>query len=548
MSMKKSSLWLPFWIAVGVAVGIFVGNKFMVFDNSSVHNVFGGKNKIDQVLSAISKSYVDTVDVDRLVENAIPTILAGLDPHSSYISAEEMALTGEMLDGHFSGIGVEFIIYEDTVSIVNIIPGGPSEAVGIRKGDRIVYVEDSLFVGEKLTNEKVYNKLRGANGTQVKLGIKHKEKQDTTTYVVTRANVPVVSVNSAYKLDDKIGYIKVSQFGSTTYSEFIGAIAKLKSEGCETFIVDLQQNGGGYLGTPRAMVNEFLDAGQLIYYTEGRIYPREDMFADGLGTLKKEQIVVLLDEASASASEVFAGALQDNDRGLIVGRRSFGKGLVQHPFMFKDGSSMRLTIARYHTPSGRCIQKDYEMGNGDNYSHDLMNRYMRGEFDNQDSIKSDNLPLFHTVAGRPVYGDNGIMPDVFVPRDTVGQNSYSIKIFNSGVLRDFAFSYCDKNRELFAKFKTWEEARDYLNTQPIVNELANYAHSKGINRRPQLIYEAYTLLKDQTEALILRNMYGDVAFYPVIQRNDVLLKEAVKLIKEGKAKPEAIANKIYSKK
>lgn len=545
--MKKSSLWLPFWIAVGVAVGILIGNKFLIFDNSSVRTVFGGKNKIDQVLGAISKSYVDTVDVDKLIESAIPTILAGLDPHSSYISAEEMALTGEMLDGHFSGIGVEFIIYQDTVSIVNIIPGGPSEAVGIRKGDRIVYVDDSLFVGTKLTNEKVYNKLRGANGTKVKLGIKHKEKQDTTSYVVTRANVPVVSVNAAYKLADKIGYIKVSQFGSTTHSEFIAAIAKLKSEGCDAFIVDLQQNGGGYLGTPRAMVNEFLDAGQLIYYTEGRIYPREDVPADGRGTLKKEQIVVLIDEASASASEVFAGALQDNDRGLIVGRRSFGKGLVQHPFMFKDGSSMRLTIARYHTPSGRCVQKEYELGDGETYSSDLINRYMRGEFDNQDSIKSDNLPLFKTAGGRPVYGNNGIMPDVFVPRDTTGQNSYSIKLFNSGIIRDFAFSYCDNNRAQFAKFKNWEQARDYLNTQPIVNELANYAHSRGINRRPQLINEAYTLLKDQTEALILRNIYGDIAFYPVIQRNDVLLHEAVKLIKAGKAKPSAIVEKLYSK-
>lgn len=547
--MKKSNLWLPLWIAVGVAVGILIGNKFMFFDNAtSVRSVFGGKNKMDQVLQAISKSYVDSVDVDNLIEEAIPTILAGLDPHSSYITAKEMALTGEMLDGHFSGIGVEFIIYQDTVAVVNTIAGGPSEAVGIRPGDRIVYVDDSLFVGPNLANDKVYSKLRGPRGTKIKLGIKHKDKNDTTNYTVTRADVPVISVNAAYQLDDKIGYIKVSQFGSTTYNEFIAAMAKLKSLGCEAFIIDLQQNGGGYLGTPRAMVNEFLEANQLIYYTEGRVYPREDIVADGMGTFKKDQVVVLLDEASASASEVFAGAIQDNDRGLIVGRRSFGKGLVQHPFMFKDGSSMRLTIARYHTPSGRCIQKEYEMGKGIDYSQDLMNRFMRGEFDNQDSIKSDNLPLFHTTGGRPVFGDNGIMPDVFVPRDTIGQNTYSIKIVNSGMLREFTFKYCDDNREKFSKFETWEDARDYLAKQPLVNQLANYAHSRGIYRRPQLLNEAYSLLRDQVESLILRNIYGEEAFYPVIQRNDLLLKEAVKLIKEGKAKPSAITEKLYNTK
>lgn len=542
--MKKINYWLPLWIALGIAVGILIGNIYSPLGQLSSKKLSGGSKKLDEVLSYITRAYVDTVNVDNLVERAIPSILSGLDPHSTYISVKDKQKSDEMLSGHFSGIGVEFIVYKDTVAIVNIIPGGPSEAAGIHPFDRIVYVNDTLFTGIK--QDKVFLKLRGENNTKVKLGIKRASSPDIIDITVTRADVPVKSVNAAYMLDKNVGYIKVSQFGGTTYNEFIRAIAKLKKQGCNSFIIDLQQNTGGYLEASRLMVQEFLKNEQLIYYTEGRAYRRQDVFADGTGTCQNDQVVVLIDESSASASEVFSGALQDNDRALIIGRRSFGKGLVQHQFSFEDGSAMRLTIARYHTPSGRCVQKEYEVGENDSYNKDLVNRFLRGEFYNQDSIKMDNLPLFHTTAGRPVYGFDGIMPDVFVPRDTIGENSYSINIFNSGVLREFAFVYSEENRNLLREeFRHWEDAAKHISALPLVNELVIYAERQGIRRRPLLIEESRELLKNYLEAMILKNIYGEDAFYPVSQRNDHLIKKAVNFIVEGKADPSAIAEEKY---
>lgn len=546
--MKKVNYWLPLWISLGIAAGILIGCVFAPFNVSKIgtKRLLGEENKLDEIFNYIDKAYVDTVDMDDLVENVIPTLLSGLDPHSSYITAEEMLRSGDMLNGHFSGIGVEFIIYKDTVAIVSIIPNGPSEAIGIRPGDRIVTVNDSLFAGTKLTNDRVLKTLRGLSGTQVKLGIKRENSNDTLSVTVTRSDVPVKSLNAAYEIADGIGYIKISQFASTTYGEFINAIARLKAQKCKAFIIDLQQNGGGYLDAARTLANEFLNEGELVFYTEGRAYKRRSVFADGKGSCKDDQVVILLDESSASASEVLSGALQDNDRGLIVGRRSFGKGLVQQPFRFSDGSEMRLTIARYHTPSGRCVQKNYELGDNDSYNQDLMNRFLRGEFDNQDSIRMDDLPLFHTLYGnRPVYGNEGIMPDVFIPRDTTGQNSYYIKIINSGIMREFAFYYCEQNRERFNQFRGWEEAAEYLEKQSLVYELTEYANTKGLNRRPRLIAESSKLLKTDIESLILRNIYGDEAFYPVFQQNDILINKAVKLIQEGKADPKVIREGKY---
>lgn len=542
-SLKKIYIWLPLCIAISIAVGIFIGNAFTRY--SSLNNGFiGGSSKLNTIFSYINQAYVDSVNVNDLVENAIPTILEGLDPHSAYISAETMSMTGDVLDGHFSGIGVEFMLQNDTITIVNVIYGGPSEAVGIMPGDRIVAVNDSAFVGKELTNDKVLKKLRGATNTKVKIGIKRRTSAEILDFTVTRAEIPVKSVDASYKVDNNIGYIKVNQFGAETYQDFISAIAKLKNQGCTSFIVDLQQNGGGYMGAATMMVNEFLNK-ELIVFTEGRTYPRQEEYARGNGTCKNDQIVVLMDESSASASEVFAGAIQDNDRGLIVGRRSFGKGLVQNQHKFKDGSAIRLTIARYHTPSGRCIQKAYEKGNYEGYSQDLMNRFLRGELDNQDSIKFDNLPVFKTLAGRTVYGNDGIMPDVFVPRDTTGHNSYYIKVVNSGVLREFAFLYADRNREALKKYKTWQEADDFLKKQPLVDQLATYASNKGIPRRPYLINEAHNIIQTQLEALIIRNAYGDEGFYPIFMRNDATLKKAIELIKSNKATPQAVSGQKY---
>lgn len=551
--MKKIYIWLPLCIAISIAAGIFIGNAFSIFSKgdsflSPIRSIIGGKGnneKLDIIFDYINKAYVDTVDVDGLVENAIPTIIAGLDPHSTYISAENMALSGDELDGHFSGIGVEFIIKEDTVAIVNVIPGGPSEAIGIIPGDRLVYVNDSLFAGNGINEEMIFRNLRGKKDTRVKLGIKRGNSDEILNFEVTRADVPVKTVPASYIVDDKIGYIKVTKFGGTTYSEFISAIAKLKKQGSESFIIDLQQNTGGYLEVARALSNEFLSAGDLIAYTEGRSYPREDIAANGNGTCKDNTLVVLIDEGSASASEIFAGAMQDHDRGLIVGRRSFGKGLVQSRHVFKDGSALQLTIARYHTPSGRCIQKAYTKGDRSDYDMDIVNRYNRGEFDYRDSIKVENLPLFQTKAGRPVYGDDGVLADVFIPRDTIGVNSYYMRVANSGTLREYAFTYTDKNRDKIKSFDSWQEAAQYLEKQPLVDYLADYAYTKGIRRRPYLIEESRNLLQNQLVSFIIRNVYGDDGFYPIFQRDDLMIKEAVKLIKEGKATPQAIREEKY---
>ena len=535
-------IWLPLIIGVCIAVGVYIGNRFSEHSSVSAHRA---SDKLTTIFDYISKAYVDTVNVGDLVEETIPSIISQLDPHSTYIPAEEMALTGDELDGHFSGIGVEFIIQNDTIAIVNVVPGGPSEAAGIFAGDRIVSVDDSLFVGEGLTNTKAFKHLRGPKDSQVKLGIKRNQNDSIINLTVTRADVPVKSLDTAYEIKAGVGYIKISRFGGTTYSEFITAIAKLKKQGCKSFILDLQQNGGGYLNAAVLMTNEFLSKNQLIVYTEGRTHVRENVVADGSGSCQNDQIIVLIDEGSASASEIFAGAIQDHDRGLIMGRRSFGKGLVQTQHIFNDGSALRLTVARYHTPSGRCIQKAYENGKSDEYSKDLMNRYIRGELDNQDSIKVDNLPLFHTTAGRKVYGDDGIMSDIFVPRDTAGLNSYYINLANAGLVREFSFNYADSNREKLKKYSTWQEAYEYLSKQSLAYQLADYAVGKGIRKRPYLLEEARKTIQNQLEAIIMRNLYGDEAFYSIMNQDDVLISKALRLIEENKATPEAIAKQTY---
>lgn len=542
---KKIFIWLPLCIAVSIAIGIFIGNSFTKYN--SVNSWFGGarNNKLETVIEYIKKSYVDTVDVNNLIEKAIPAVLSGLDPHSAYISAETMMRKGDELEGHFSGIGVEFLILNDTLTVIKPLSGGPSEAVGIEAGDRIVYVDDSLFVSKDLNENKVFSTLKGLSGSKIKLAVKRRGEDKLIPFVVTRGDVPVKSVDASYMIDNNIGYIKVSRFGSPTYNEFLSAIARLKKQGAKSFIVDLQQNTGGYMEAAIRMINEFLSNGTLIVYTEGRAYPRENYVADDTGTCKDDPLVVLIDEGSGSASEIFAGAIQDNDRGLIVGRRSYGKGLVQAPFKFKDGSELRLTIARYHTPSGRCIQKAYEVGNHEDYSMDIYNRFTRGEFYSRDSIKLDNFPLFHTAGGRPVYGDDGILADVFVPRDTVGMTSYYIRVANKGLLREYAYVFTEKNREKLESFKTWKEAATYISSQPLVYNFADYAYTKGIRRQPYLIEQSRKLIETQLEALIIRNLFNEDNFYEIFQRNDEVINKAVDMLKEGKATPVAIRNEEY---
>lgn len=545
---SKLVIWLPLIIAVSIAVGIFVGNIFTQHNGGGhIKPIFRRNlNKIDVLFDFMNQAYVDTVNINEIIEQTIPTIISTLDPHSAYITAEDMRSTGTELDGHFGGIGVEFMIQDDTIQIVNVTLGGPSEAVGIMSGDKIVLVGDSVFAGIGLNNMKVIKTLRGPKGTKVKLGIKRSTSEEILNFEVTRADVPVNSIEASYMLDKGIGYIKIDKFAITTYDEFISAVAKLKKEGANAFIIDLQQNTGGYMGAANLLTNEFLQKGDLIVYTEGRVDPRKDYVADGTGICKEDQVVVLIDEGSASASEIFAGAIQDHDRGLLVGRRTFGKGLVQDQYQFPDESAIRLTIARYHTPSGRCIQKPYERGNREDYDMDMWNRYTRGEFDNQDSIKNENLPVYYTKSGRPVYGNGGITADVFVPRDTTGINSYYIKIVNSGVFRDYAFAYASQNKAKLKGMGNWEDAYKYLQAVPLVDNLVSYAESKQIRKRPVLIAESRALLKVQLEALILRYVFSDNdAFYKVYQQDDKIIRKAVQLIKEGKASPDAVAEELY---
>ena len=405
--------------------------------------------------------------------------------------------------------------------------------MGILAGDRIISVNDTSFVGEGISNERVMKNLRGPKGTTVKLEILRKTAKKPLTYEVTRGDIPVNSVDAAFMLDDKSGYIKVSKFGRTTYDEFITALSKLNNQGAESFIIDLRGNSGGLMDIPINMANEFLPANRLIVYAEGKAFEREDAISNGTGAFQKEPLVVLTDEWSASSSEIFAGAIQDNDRGLIVGRRTFGKGLVQQQIPFRDGSAIRLTVARYYTPSGRCIQKEYQLGKAEDYSMDIVNRYMHGEFFNVDSIKQNKELVFHTVNGREVYGGGGIMPDIFVPRDTTGYTSYFNNVANEGLLYQYAFDYTDKYREKLSEAKSVEELEAMLEPNMLLNKFVQYAAQKGIRPRPVYINISRKLIVHTLQAYIARNILGEEAFYKLLLRDDETLRKAQEALAKG---------------
>lgn len=534
-SYKKLAAWLPVIIAGSIALGIFIGNYYLAISsgNTTRHT---SSNKINAILDIIDEQYVDTVDMSALVEGTIPKIFSELDPHSVYIPAKDLKAVNEDLEGSFSGIGIEFNMLTDTLVVVNVISGGPSEKAGLFPGDRILQINDSVYVGKE-NQTKIMKLLRGEKNSTVKLGIQRGTSPELLTFEVTRGDIPVSSVVAAYEVSKGIGYIKVTKFGRTTYNEFLTAIAELKQLGCNAFVIDLRGNTGGFLDIAVSMINEFLPEGDLIVYTEGKASPRKDIFANGTGTCKEDAIVVLTDEWSGSASEIFSGAIQDNDRGLIIGRRTYGKGLVQSSLNLSDGSALRLTIARYYTPSGRCIQKNYELGKSDEYDQDLLNRFMHGEFDSKDSIKIDDSLKYQTSIGRTVYGGGGIMPDIFIPRDTSGITSYYTSVMNSGLLYQYAFNYADRNREKLSSFKTYNELHDYLKTQPLLENFTDYAAANGVKKRPTLIHISGKLLTNLLNAYIIRNIFDDAGFYPVILEDDITLNKAVEVIKEGKARP-----------
>ena len=463
MGTKGSSRFTPVIIAISVVAGILIGTFYAKhYGGNKLGIINGSSNKLNALLHVIDDQYVDTVDMSQLVENAMPQILAELDPHSTYIPAQKLEEVNSELEGSFSGVGIQFTIQEDTIHVNSVVSGGPAEKVGLMAGDRIVTVDDSLFVGKDLTNEKAMRTLKGPKGSQVKLGVKRITEKELLDFVVTRGDIPQNTIDAAYMISNDFGYVQISKFGRTTHVELLNAIAQLSHQNCKGMIIDLRENTGGYMEAAIRMVNEFLPEGKLIVYTQGRKYPRMEEYANGTGSCQNIPLVVLIDQGSASASEIFAGAIQDNDRGTIVGLRSFGKGLVQQPIDFSDGSAIRLTIARYYTPSGRCIQRPYENGKDSKYEMDWLDRYEHGEFFSADSVKLDKKLRYSTSLGRPVYGGGGIMPDVFVPRDTTGVTSYLMEVSNKGLLIQFSFQYTDRNRAKLDQFNDETELQKYL--------------------------------------------------------------------------------------
>lgn len=547
MSNHSKTRYIPIIIAVSIVVGIFIGtfyaNRFSV-NNPGLGGIQPGTNKLNGLLRIVNDQYVDTVNMADLVEEAMPQILNELDPHSSYIPAKDLQAVNDDLAGSFSGIGVQFTIQQDTIHISDVISGGPSEKVGIMPGDRIVEIDDSAFVGKIVTNNESMKRLKGPKGSEVKIGIFRPGEKEILHFTIIRGDIPNKSIKAAYMIDDKFGYMNIEKFGETTYPEMLIALAQLHQQNCEGLIVDLRGNTGGYMGAAIQMVNEFLPKGRLIVYTEGRKAPRENYPSNGTGSSQQMPIIVLLDEGSASASEIFAGAIQDNDRGTIIGRRSFGKGLVQQPIEFNDGSAIRLTIARYYTPSGRCIQKPYNKGNDAQYSMDILNRYEHGEFFSKDSIKQDESQIYYTSLGRPVYGGGGIMPDIFVPQDTTGITSYFTMAVNRGLTIQFSFQYTDKNRQKLAKYKTGDELLKYLKTQNILEKFAQYAESKGLKRRNLLMYTSKELFYRNLYGNIIYNMLNMEEYLKFLNQSDPTVQKALKVLKAGESFPQAPEQKL----
>jgi carboxyl-terminal processing protease len=528
---RKIAIWTPVFLAFALIIGILLGINLQSRKLLSIRQV-NSSNKLGAIMNLIEGNYVDSVDSKKIVESAIPEILKQLDPHSIYIPAREMQGVSEEMSGNFSGIGVQFSIQNDTIMVIDVVSGGPSQKLGIKAGDRIVTVNDTSMTGKKITNEDVLKKLRGKKGTKVKVGISRKGFRELLPFEITRGEIPINSVDVSYMVNSHIGFVKVGRFGEKTYDEFMKAIGKLEKKGAKQLIIDLRGNPGGYLGAVIRMVNEFLDKGELIVYTKGRTQPQRSSYADSKGNYLGMKVVVLVDEYSASASEIFAGAIQDNDRGTIIGRRTFGKGLVQEQIPFNDGSAIRLTVARYYTPSGRCIQKPYKNGIEDYYA-DITHRLMHGELEQKDSIHYSDTLKYFTRKGRVVYGGGGIMPDIFVPADTSGITGYYTKIMQKGLVYQFAFDYADKNRDDLSKLKSGAEFADFLNRKGVYNEFLQYAAKKGVPEDKSALAASGKIIETQLMAYIARNIIGEEGFYSIIGKIDNTFQEAVKALDTG---------------
>jgi len=527
-------------VVIGIAIGTFYTNHF---SGNRLNIINSGSNRLNNLLHIIDDQYVDNVNIDSLVEKAIPQILAELDPHSVYISAKDVQAANDDLKGSFSGAGIEFTIREDTIHVQNVIKNGPAERAGILAGDKIVMIDGKKFVGKMVTNEEAMHRLKGPKDTKVQIGIARFGHHNIQQFTVTRGEIPQKTITATYMIDDNTGYIRISKFGETTYPEMLISLAQLSQQGFSNLIIDLRDNTGGYLKSAVQMANEFLPKNKLIVYTQGRKSPRQDYRSDGHGSYQSIPLIVLINEGSASASEIFSGAMQDNDRATIIGRRSFGKGLVQQQIDFPDGSMIRLTVARYYTPSGRCIQKPYTSGEDPNYEQDMLSRYQHGEFFSQDSIKHTG-PAYHTNHGRTVYGGGGITPDIFVPEDTLNMTSYYKEASMSGLILQYAFTYTDDNRPKLNNFKDMTEMVKYMNRQNIVEKFAIYADKHGLRKRNLMIRKSHKLLERYINSRIIYNILDEEAWTEYINMDDPVISKALHIFKRHAAfpkKPKAIA-------
>lgn len=531
--MKKKNygyILLPLFLSLGIIGGLFIGKR------STERMLSPGEEKLRTVLGMIQEQYVDPIDIDSLINESIPDLLASLDPHSAYIPAESLTIANDDLEGSFGGIGVAFQVLNDTVTVVEVITGGPAEKVGILPGDLILEANGKKLTGEKISSEEVFKTLRGKEGTQVKTLVKRRSSKTPLTFNIVRGQIPSNSVDAAYMMTDDTGYIKVSKFARTTYSEFYTALTRLQKEGAKKYIVDLRGNSGGFMDQAIYMANEFLPAGRGIVFTKGRIAENQTVAtSDGTGQFQNVPLTVITNEFSASASEIFAGAIQDNDRGLVIGRRTFGKGLVQNQLSLPDSSAVRLTVARYYTPSGRCIQKEYKRGKDGKYEMDIADRYTHGEFYSRDSIKLDKSKLFRTVNGREVYGGGGIMPDVFVPEDTTGYTSYYLEAVNKGLINTFAQYMADSYRPMMKDKSVESMMRILPRDNTLLQNFVSYAASKGLPARWYYINQSRSLLLNQIKGVIARDLVGYEGLIKILNQEDKTVSEALRLLEQGQS-------------
>jgi carboxyl-terminal processing protease len=514
-------------MAVCLVLGMMVGG--LLSRNATQDNGLY-VNKLSALLSVIESQYVDTVDQAKMVEEIIPDVLGQLDPHSVYLPAKDLAAADEPIEGKFSGVGIQFSILEDTARVASVVHGGPSWRAGIQPGDKIVAIDGKPFVGKKLNNDRVLKTLRGDKGSTVRVTVLRSKGNKRITFTLVREDIPVYSVEARYRIGKEIGYIKIGTFGRNAHTEFIQAMAYLTRQKCTRFIIDLRGNTGGLMEPALQIANEFLPANRLILYTQGKSYPREDVYSDGKGSFQGNPLVILTDEWSASSSEILTGALQDNDRAMVVGRRTFGKGLVQNEIPFRDGSAVRLTIARFYMPSGRCIQKPYVKGQDEAYQNDIVNRYLNGELDSKANIKVNSKLKYRTVGGRIVYGGGGILPDCFVPLDTTGLTSWFNKVSSRGLIQGYAFAWTDMHRDSIKPYTTANKLSAYLDEVDLITPFLDYASQRGVLGRPEFIQVSFPVVVTELKAYIAKNMLGDDAFWKIFQEDDPTLTKGVEMV------------------